>query len=262
MRSPVNINLSKFILFAVLPVLFISCTSANKTANHDLSIEELLRVSIINESRIKNFDVFGDISFESDDEYNNGTITLCVFKPDTLYAKIQGPFGITGAVIFMNGENFTYYNVIESMVITGTASPSNLGAVMRFRTTREFLLDALSGAFDYSELKNNYTSYNILDTVYVIRKQNEEGTLEYHFKPEKNLIHLFRQYDNSGEKIVEISYDKYKRIDDCYFPSVIDMRNLKTNQRILLELSDIKLNIQEFSYNLVYPKNVKIIKWD
>lgn len=77
----------------------------------------------------------------------------------------------------MNGENFTYYNVIESMVITGTASPSNLGAVMRFRTTREFLLDALSGAFDYSELKNNYTSYNILDTVYVIRKQNEEGTL-------------------------------------------------------------------------------------
>lgn len=163
---------------------------------------------------------------------------------------------------FMNGENFTYYNVIESMVITGTASPSNLGAVMRFRTTREFLLDALSGAFDYSELKNNYTSYNILDTVYVIRKQNEEGTLEYHFKPEKNLIHLFRQYDNSGEKIVEISYDKYKRIDDCYFPSVIDMRNLKTNQRILLELSDIKLNIQEFSYNLVYPKNVKIIKWD
>lgn len=239
-----------------------SCSSAVEEADINMTPEILIINSMINQARISNYDVFGDIRFEADDEVNNGSITLCVFKPDTMYAKIQGTFGVTGAVILIDQNKFSYYNVVDNYVITGSPTPVNIGAILRFQTTRDFLLKSLSGSYNYERLREEISSFRIMNNFYIIETHSDEGIEEFHFQPGHNLIYKYVHYDVLGDKTVEIIYDKYRSIDKAFFPAQIDMRNFKSNQRILMQLSDIKINIPRFRYNVNYPSSANLIEWD
>ena len=250
------------LLILILPFIITSCTASIEEADENMTAEQLILNSMINQANIKNYDVFGDVRFEADDEVNNGSITLCIFKPDTLYAKIQGPFGVTGAVILIDAQNFSYYNVVDNYVITGSPTPVNIGAILRFQTTREFLIKGLSGAFDYERLRETISSFRIMNIFYIIEERTDEGLQEFHFKPGNNLIYKYTHYDVLGDKTVEIIYDKYRSVDNAFFPAEIDMINYKSNQRIFIQLNDIKINIPRFRYNVAYPSNVNLIEWN
>ena len=118
--------------------IFYSCTASEGEKESDISFEEIR--ARVNESsaRLLSLDADGEISIDSPELSNTGSITVSINKPDSIFTKLEGPFGIDVADLLITRENFIYYNVMDNKVIKGMTTPSNLRYIMKVNVCNVF----------------------------------------------------------------------------------------------------------------------------
>lgn len=228
-----------------------------------LTIEKLKFIINFKADKIKTFEAEGEIEFESPESGNSGTILIAMNKPDTIYAKLSGPFGITGAVMTINRNNFTYYNVQEAFVIKGSTTAENISYILRVELDFNTLMNLASGTHIFIEnnktadyfykLKSEYY-YNLFDST---TRLTTKMVIDSNFN-----IRSISNYDSAGVKLIQIEYSDYKYINGCYFPFKIYFHRIKEREQLWLKYNEIITEPGYIKYKIKIPKSVKTIIWE
>ncbi len=213
---------------------------------------------------IKLFDAEGEITFEDKNESNSASLTLRIKKPDSCFAKIQGIFGVTGAITLFTRNNFTYYDVINNRVIKGPSTQENIKILLRANLKFDELINFVTGGFIfndsnnahyYTESANNFIIINYIDSL------NSELRKFYINKLSNNLVkaEFYDLFSKSRKLLIE--YAEFTEFDNIYFPIAVKISRPVEFQTLIIKFSKIDFNPQKFRFNLPISKNAKIIEW-
>ncbi len=251
-----------YICFLLFCIIFYSCTASNDTGStSDITFEELKGKVNANSQKLRSLDADGDISIESPTISSNGSVTVSINKPDSVYIKLEGPFGIDVANLLITRSNFIYYNVMDNRVITGPSTPKNLALIMRIKMEFDDILNAFSGKFAIGNEAYDETSITSAGGNYVVTLKKKGETIKYWINSEEFYVTRYGTYDTEGKTKIEIQYDNFYQKDDIYFPKKISITRPKENQNIWLNYSNEEFNNNRLNFKLKIPKSANKVNW-
>lgn len=194
-------------VFAV-PVMFITgCTgSQGDDGLNKIPVKDIKQRVNNNSSLIETLEASGNISFDSPEQSGSGWLEIRIRKPDSVYVKIEGPFGISIANALITRTDFIYYNVQENKVITGPSSDINIGAILRIKVSFDELINGFTGGFSFPEAENDTTGADSENSMYVIKMNTDGVTQKYLIEPAKYTVQKYNSYDSHNKTIVEVNY--------------------------------------------------------
>lgn len=254
----------RILLLIFCSLYLYSCTSsetATTTTAADISFEEL-KIKVNNNSqKLTSLDADGEISIESPNLSNTGSITASIKKPDSIFIKLEGPFGIDIANLLITRNDFVYYNVQENRVIRGPSTQKNLGIIMRIKLDFDDILNSFSGKFTFNDDKYKEVKINADGNNYIIILTFDNETRKYWVDKDNFYVTRLKTMDTKGDTKVEIVYDNFYEANDIFFPKKITINRPRENQNIWLSYSKEEFNREKLSYKLKIPKSAKLITW-
>lgn len=239
-----------------------ACTSG-ASIDKNMTISEIKKRVNTNSSRITSVDAEGNIFFETPEESNSAFMTLSIHKPDSLYAKFQGPFGITAGNVLVTRENFVYFNALENIVIKGPSSPLNLGAVLRIRVNFDDLIKGLSASMIFSDETDLNSTLTTIENEYIVTVTEDDITKKYRIDPAGFYITNYTEYTSSpSTPSLEIKYSNFIEDNRRYFPKKIEINRPDASQFVSIDFRDYTLNKNRLTFKIVLPNNAKVIEWD
>ncbi|MEO6694713.1 MAG: DUF4292 domain-containing protein [Ignavibacteria bacterium] len=245
-----------------MPVILIySCTASETETTPDITFEELKTRVNKNSRELFSLDADGEISIDSPSMSNTGSITVSIIKPDSVFTKLEGPFGIDVADLLITRNNFIYYNAQENRVIRGPSTPKNLALIMRIKVSFDEIINAFSGKFSFDDEK--YTEVNITteEGKYVVVLNSESGKKRYWIDSRFYYVTKIGNYDEQDKAKFEILYSNFYEKDGIHFPKNISISRPKEKQNIWLNYYKEEFNNDKLNYRLKIPKSAKQINW-
>lgn len=257
------INKKIFLYLLALPLVFLcSCSSGGSSINeNDYSIGEIISSVNKNSEKLKSMKGEGVISIDSPDMSNSGSFTLSIVKPDSLYIKLEGPFGVSIAAIMLERSRFTYYNIQDNRVIIAPTTGANIKAVMRIALDFDDFINGFSGSYNFADTNSqNFTLSKSEDNLVLIQKTPDE-TKKYFIHPFKRYIKQYNVYDKDGKEKLTVEYTNFSEEEGYYFPNKIKISRTALNEYVFLDYSKKELNKGYLGYKIKYPKSAKVIEW-
>lgn len=246
----------------MIPVtLFYSCTASDIETPSDISFEELKARVNENSNKLFSLEADGEISIDSPTLSKTGSITVSIFKPDSVYTKLEGPFGIDVADLLITRNNFVYYNAQENRVIRGPSTPHNLGLIMRIKVSFDELVNAFSGKFTFNDETYKDVNISISNGNYVVTVKSETEKKKYWIDSRNYYVTKIGTYDSEDNPKIEILYSNFYEKDGIYFPKNININRPKEKQNIWLNYYKEEFNNDKLIYRLKIPKSAKQINW-
>lgn len=251
------------LLFLFLPILFLySCTASKSSFNEsDYSISEIISSVNKNSEKLRTLKGDGVISIDSPEMSSSGSFTLSIVKPDSLYIKLEGPFGVSIAAILLERNNFTYYNIQDNRVIIAPSTAANIKAVMRLKLDFDDFINGFSGSYNFIDTNSQNFSLSRIEDNLVLTQKTSEETKKYFLDPYKRYIKQYTVLDNSGKEKMVVEYNNYTEEDGYYFPNKIKISRAASSEYVFLDYSSKELNKGYLGYKIKYPKSAKVIQW-
>lgn len=255
------------IILAASSLVFYSCTGSNGSAELEpLSVKEIKSRVNKNSSVIETLEASGNIAFDSPDNSGSGWLELKIKKPDTVYVKIEGPFGISIANALITRNDFTYYNVQENKVIMGPSSDINIGAVLRIKISFDQLINGFTGSFSMNDADTDSNYAENENEFYLIKNDISAGTEKYYIEPDVLRICKYRLVNGSDNPLVEVDYSGYQEetvaASKVFFPHNVKIRNPGKSQTVYVEYINKEINKPNLTFKMKIPKSAKITKWN
>ena len=257
----------KFILPALLIFIY-SCSGSQETKNEisKIPVKEIKEKVNRNYKLIRSLSASGTVAFDSPDMSNSGSIEVKIQKPDTVYIKIEGPFGIDIAEALITRTGFIYYNAQENKAITGPTTENNIDAILRVSVSFDELINSLSGSFYFTEKSEDSLNAGSEDNSYVLQLTGESMKKKYFVTPDMFVINKYGVFDNNNHPVFEVLYSKFKTetvaSDTLYFPSQIEIHKPDKKQTLWLYYDDKEINKKKLVFRVKIPTSAKLITWD
>ena len=254
------INKSK-LLFLLTAFIFYSCTSSEIKKGDGMSFEDIKARVNASSERLFSLDADGEISIDSPELSNTGSITVSINKPDSIYTKLEGPFGIDVADLLITRNDFIYYNVMDNKVIKGVSTPDNLRYIMKVKVSFDELINAFSGKYTFSE--DNYEDAKVTSegNNYIVTTKSGLESRKFWIDMKSYFVTKIGTYDEKGNIKIEIIYDNFYEKDGIYFPKNISISRPSEKQNIWLTYYNEEFNNNKLTYKLKIPKSAKTILW-
>jgi hypothetical protein len=256
-----------YIILIFLLSLIYNCTgSGSNEILEEIRISELKQRINKNSELITSLEASGNIAFDSPEQSGQGWFDLKIKKPDTVFIKITGPFGISIANALITRKDFIYYNVQENKAIYGPTNEINIGAILRIKVTFDELINGFTGMFAFYSEPNDTLAAESERGMYLIKTNENELLKKYFIDPGLFIINKYNSFDINNKPLVEVNYEKYfeesasgKKI---YFPSSIKVKNILKKQSVYIDYANKEFNKSNLTFNIKIPKSATIIKWD
>lgn len=244
-----------------------SCTSSQGNENpQKIPIKSIKEKVNSNSSVIETLEASGLISFDSPDNSGTGNIEIKIKKPDSVYVKIEGPFGISIAAALITRSNFIYYNIQENKVILGPTTDLNIGAILRIKVTFDELINSFSGSFRFNDESTDSTEAESENSMYVLKVSSSKGLEKYLIEPNNFSIREYKMFGSDSKSKIEVGYSNYTTEPAggkmMNFPNKIVIKNVEKQQQVFLDYDSKEINKKDIRIRLSYPKSAKVIKWD
>ncbi|MCX7877876.1 MAG: DUF4292 domain-containing protein [Ignavibacteria bacterium] len=254
------------IYFLVISLTLISCSATKPDENLPyITVAELKEKLNSAYDKINSLEAYGSISFDSPEQSGSGSFELKIRKPDTLYIKIEGPFGISVANALITRNDFIYYNVQENTVIRGPSSELNIGAILKIKASFGQLINGLTGNFRLDGTENDTVFAKVENGNYIIENVIASGYEKFFISPEL----LFKRYEyrsSDNLSVLETDYSKYFLQENLntalYFPGKVTIKNKSKKQNIYLEYESVNFNKAGMKFSMKIPSSAKQLKWD
>lgn len=253
------------ILFFISALFFSACSGSGGNDVEKIPVKEIKEKVNSNSVVIETMEASGNIAFDSPEQSGQGWIEVRIRKPDTVYVKIDGPFGISVAQALITRNDFIYYNVQENKAITGPTNDINIGAVLRIKVTFDELISGFSGGFFFEDETNDSDLAESESGFYTILKPETGGLLKYFIDPVLFTVQKYNKFDKNNKTLVEVNYNNYfeelasgKRF---YFPANIKIKNPGKKQSVWVDYQNKNFNKPDLNFNVKIPKSAKIINW-
>lgn len=245
--------------------LFSACSGSGGNEIDKIPVNEIIKNVNNNSVIIETMEASGNIAFDSPEQSGQGWFEVRIKKPDTVYVKIDGPFGISVAQALFTRNDFIYYNVQENKAVVGPTNDINIGAVLKIKVTFDELINGFSGGFF---LKNESDDSNYAESengFFTISTTESGGSMKYYIDPVLYTIYKYNKFDKNKKTLVEVNYNNYfeefasgKRF---YFPSNIKINNPGKKQSVWVDYQNKVFNKTDLKFNIKIPKSAKITKW-
>ncbi len=256
----------KFSLFLALVFLYACSSSKQDEDIQKIPIKAIKARVNSNSSLIQSLEASGIISFDSPENSGTGDIEIKIKKPDSVYVKIGGPFGISIAVALITRKDFVYYNVQENKVIMGPSTELNIGAILRIKVSFDELINSFTGSFHFQDESVDSTAAESQNNLYVLQVNNSYGVEEYFIEPDKFTIQRYDMLDKDFKSRIEVGYSNYSSESsngkEINFPNKIVIRNPEKKQSVYLDYDSKDINNPDISITMKFPKSAKVVKWD
>jgi outer membrane lipoprotein-sorting protein len=253
------------ILF-IQAVTFVACSGSTGEELSKVPVKEIKQRINQNSKLIETLEASGNISFDSPEQSGSGWIEIKIKKPDTVYVKIEGPFGISIANALITRSDFVYYNVQENKVISGPSSDINIGAVLRIKVSFDELINGFTGGFNFPENEEDSSGADSENNLYVIQQNTQGSTQKYFVEPAKYTIKKYNSFNSKNETVVEVNYTNYteESVTDKYvnFPTGIKIKNPSKSQTVYVDYINKEINKKDLTFKMKIPKSAKVIKWE
>jgi len=255
------------IILSSLFLIFCSCTGSQSEKDLDpVSVKELKTRINKNSGIIETLEASGNIAFDSPDNSGQGWLELKIKKPDTVYVKIEGPFGISIANALITRNDFTYYNAQENKVITGPSSDINIGAVLRIKVSFDELINSFTGSFSFIDADNDSSFAECENNNYLIRNKRADGTEKYYIEPSLYRISKYKLVNSRDMLLVEVDYSGYQEESvsaaKVFFPYNVKIKNPDKSQTLYVEYINKEINKPNMTFKMKVPKSAKVVKWN
>lgn len=245
-------------------MLISSCTisnAVNKSESDTLSFSDITNNININSAKIKSFEGDGSIDFDSPENSNSASINIRRDAVhDSIYARISGLFGITGAMVTLNPDNFIFYNVQSSYVIKGESSRKNISTILKINLSYEELRNIICAEFVFdSAFQTDNISSN--DVSYILSGKKDGITQKFYIDTKYKYVTKFISYDKSGNIAYEIEYNDYRLTEGIYFPMDVLFSVPSKKESIKLSYSGVDLNPVGLKFYFNISKNAEIYNW-
>lgn len=254
-----------YILLFILPFLtFVySCSSSTSSRDiDDIPIKKLKEKVNKNSEQIQSLEAYGSISLDSPEFSNSGSIEIRIKRPDTVFIKIEGPFGIDIANALITRTNFIYYNVQDNKVILGKTNEINIGAILRIKISFDELINGFAGTFMLEDRPEDDLTASYENDLFLILQKQKSTISKFYIHPDYYFIKKYYISDENNNLLLEVNYSDYKLANNIYFPNEIKIKNPVTKQTVWLSYDEIEINKSNMSFKLKYPKSAKIINWE
>ncbi len=249
------------LIFFICLTLY-SCTASNTTSTPEISFEVLKSRVNENAAKLKSLDADGEISIDSPNLSNTGTITVSINKPDSIFTKLEGPFGIDIANLLITRSNFTYYNVMENKVIRGPSTPHYLSIIMKIKVDFDDIINAFSGKFTFGNETYDDIKIGTEENNYIVSLKKSGEIKKFWINSDDYYVSKLGTYDATGNTKLEILYENFYQKDGISFPKKITITRPGEKQNIWLNYSKEEFNNNILSYKLKIPKSAKQINWN
>jgi outer membrane lipoprotein-sorting protein len=217
-------------------------------------------------NRIQSLEAEGTIAFDSPDMSNSGYIELSLRKPDSIYFKIEGPFGIDIASALITRKDFVYYNVQENKVIMGPTTALNIGAILRIKVSFDELINSFSGSFHFSDEDSDSIDAASENNFYVLQVKKDYIKKKYHIDPETYSVNNYSVFNSKGKIILDVNYSKFETESTeegiVYFPDQVTIHRPDVRQTVWLYYQSKEINKNDLNFKIKYPKSAKIVQWN
>lgn len=244
-----------------IAIVLYSCTASETEQVSDITFEELKARVNANAEKLYSLDADGEISIDSPGMSNTGTITVSILKPDSIYTKLEGPFGIDVADMLITRNEFLYYNVNDNKVISGLSTPQNLRNIIKVYVSFDEILNAFSGKFSFGNTENGNAKITMTEDSYIVSIKSGNEIRKYWVESKNFYVTRLGTYDLNGNTKIEIVYENFYTRDDIIFPKKISISRPKEKQFIWLTYYNEEFNNNKLTYKLKIPKSAKRIKW-
>jgi len=252
-------------IFFCLSFILQSCTgSQNGDIDVDLTIEELIHKVNNNSAKLKSLQAEGTIDIDSPGLSNSGSITVNLLKPDSLYVKLEGPFGIDVADVLLTRKKFVYYNVMNNSVIKGPATPLNIGSVMRIKIDFYDIINGFSGTFFFKDVSTENSSLTSQGDEYLLITKDAANneTKKYWINSDDYYITKYIIYDKDNKVKLEMEYLDYNYRDGIYFPNNISISKPQDEEYIWLYYQIKTFNTKKLIFKFKIPQSAKVTIWE
>lgn len=255
----------------LLPLIIVAaCTgSADNTHLEKIPVRDIKQGLNLSSGLIETMEASGNISFDSPEQSGSGWIELKIKKPDTVFVKIEGPFGISIVNALITRNNFIYYNAQENKAITGPSSEINIGAILRIKVSFDELISGFTGSFSFEESADDSTTADSEKNLYVIRNDGADGSKLFYVEPSGfsgYSIHKYKSIDVNSSTQVEVNYSKHSEERaggrSVLLPSVIKINNPGKKQTVYVDYVDREINKKNLTFKMKIPKSAEVIEWD
>jgi hypothetical protein len=156
--------------------------------------------------------------------------------------------------------------VQENKVISGPTNDINIGAILRIKISFDDLINGFTGAFEFENKPEDSLSANSEENFYILNVDKSDGRQKYFIEPLKYTIKKYSYLDNDNKSIVEVDYSNYQEVQltdkSVVFPTTIKIKNPPKKQTVYVDFVNKKINKQDLSFKVKYPKSAKVVKWD
>jgi outer membrane lipoprotein-sorting protein len=254
-------------IFPIVLIIFLACTGAKENAVLEkIPVKEIKQKVNDQFKKIESIEAEGTIAFDSPDMSNSGYIELSLKKPDSIYFKIEGPFGIDVASALITRKDFVYYNVQENKVIMGPTTAINIGAILRIKVSFDELINSFSGSFYFPDEDSDSIDAASENNSYVLQIKKDFGKKKYLIEPQTYTVNNYSVYNNKGKIILEVDYSKFETESTpdgtFYFPDQITIHRPDVKQTVWLSYESKEINKKDLSFKIKYPKSAKIVLWN
>lgn len=262
-----------FTFLNFLTVFFISfisfsCSSSSETEIEDTQSKAVLltpgELKIkINEqsSKLTSFDCEGDINIDSPELNSSGSLIISVFKPDSIYSKLEGPFGISIAGILITRNNFIYYNIRENTVFKGPSTPANFGIILRIKLDFDDLLCGYTCSFYFNDTSSSNSEITKDKDSYLLKIIGDKQTKYYWVNPTYFYVEKYEIRDNSGITKLQIDYNDFEYVNNIFSPNNVYISNPVDKQNLWISYGKKSFNKNKLKFKLKIPKSAKIVNW-
>ncbi len=256
------------ILFSLLAAFFINaCSGSGGNSSLDrIPIKDIKQRINKNSSLIETMEASGNIAFDSPEQSGQGWIEVKIKKPDTVYVKIEGPFGISVANALITRYDFIYYNVQENKAILGPSTDINIGAILRIKVSFDELLNGFTGGFNFKDDSSDSTDAESENGLYTINSIKNPGSQKFYIDPSIFTVQKYNSLDENNKTVVEVNYSNYFEENasgkSVFFPSNIKIKNPGSKQSVYVDYINKSFNKSDLTFNIKIPKSAKVLKWD
>lgn len=257
----------KYLLFLLLISLY-SCTGSSEMKNEvsKIPVKEIKEKVNRNYKLIESLSASGSVAFDSPEMSNSGSIEVKIKKPDTVYLKVEGPFGIDIAEALITRSNFIYYNAQENKAITGPTTANNIDAILKVNINFDELVNSLSGSFYFAENADDTLYAASENNSYLLQVSDKNSRIKYFITPDKFVINKYGVYDKNNSSQFEVTYSKFTTesiaSDTIFFPNQIVIHKPDKKQTLWLYYDDKEFNKKKLNFLIKVPNSARIIKWE
>lgn len=258
-----------FLIFLIESAfIFTSCSGSEGKETEDIQSKVFLLSpgelkQKINEQSLKlsSLDCEGDITIDSPEMNSAGSLTMSAFKPDSLFCRLDGPFGISIARFLITRNDFIYYNVRDNLVIKGESTPLNLGAILRIKLSFDDLLSGYTNSYFFNDTSSAGSEVSKEKENYTLKVKGASQTAGYWVNSKFFYVEKYEIYDSDGKTKLQILFSDFEKYDNVYFPSNVYITNPSEKQNLWISYGKKAFNKGRLKFKLGIPKSAKILQW-